>query len=70
MREPDPRIDVSEPEDAEMPLAEEERRRSFELEDRRWDAREQLRDWIWLAVMIVAYCAWTLFAFFLEPGLR
>ena len=54
----------------EMPLAEEERRRSFELEDRRWEPRQQLRDWIWLAVMIVVYCAWTLFVFLTEPGLR
>jgi hypothetical protein len=53
-----------------MPLAEDERRRSFELEDRRWEARQQVRDWIWLAVMIVAYCAWTLIVYLVEPGLR
>jgi hypothetical protein len=60
----------AEPPEPEMPLAEEERRRSFELEDRRWEPRQQLRDWIWLAVMIVAYCAWTLFVYLTEPGLR
>ena len=54
----------------EMPLAEAERRRSFELEDRRWEARQQVRDWIWLAVMIIVYCAWTLFVYLVEPGLR
>jgi hypothetical protein len=70
MTEHDPRTASTERDKHDMPLAEDERRRSFELEDRRWDAREQLRDWIWLAVMIVAYCAWTLFAFLLEPGLR
>lgn len=60
----------SAPPEREMPLAEDERRRSFELEDRRWEARQQVRDWIWLAVMIVAYCAWTLFVYLVEPGLR
>jgi len=54
----------------EMPLAEDRRRRSFELEDRRWEVRQQVRDWIWLAVMIVAYCAWTLFLYLVQPGLR
>ena len=58
------------PHEPEMPLAEEQRRRSFELEDRRWEARQQVRDWIWLAVMIIAYCAWTLFVYLAEPGLR
>ena len=59
-----------EPSKPEMPLAEERRRRSFELEDSRWEARQQVRDWIWLAVMIIAYCAWTLFVYLTEPGLR
>ena len=58
------------PSDPEMPLAEDERRRSFELEDRRWEAGQQLRDWIWLAAMIIAFCAWTLFVYLVEPGLR
>ena len=60
----------ADPSEPEMPLAEEQRRRSFELEDRRWEARQQVRDWIWLAVMIIAYCAWTLFVYLTEPGLR
>ena len=62
--------DQADPPDPKMPLAEEERRRSFELEDSRWETRQQLRDWAWLAIMIIAYCAWTLFVYLTEPGLR
>ena len=59
------------PSDPEIPLASDERRRrSFELEDRRWAVRDQVRDWMWLAIMIILYCAWTLFVFATEPGLR
>ena len=56
--------------EGEMPLAEDERRRSFELEDRRWETRQQVRDWMWLAVMIIVYTAWTLFVYLVQPGLR
>jgi hypothetical protein len=40
------------------------------LEDERWAARRQRRDWMWLGLMIVVYSAWTLIVFLLEPGLR
>jgi hypothetical protein len=60
----------TDPPESGMPLAEDEHRRSFELEDRRWAARDQVRDWIWLAVMIIVFTAWTLFVYLLEPGLR
>jgi hypothetical protein len=50
--------------------SDEARQRSYEIEDRRWSTQHQIRDWIWLGIMILAYCAWTLFVYFLEPGLR
>ncbi len=42
----------------------------FAEEDERWTLRHQLRDWMWLGVMIIAFCTWTLVVYFLEPGLR
>ncbi len=33
-------------------------------------SRSATRAWIFLAVMIVLYLAWTLTVYFLEPGLR
>ncbi len=42
----------------------------FAQEDERWTMRHQLRDWMWLGLMIIGFCAWTLLVFFLEPGLR
>ncbi len=41
-----------------------------EIEDERWSASHQVRDWMWLALMIIGYCVWTLVVFALEPGLR
>lgn len=43
---------------------------NFQIEDERWAARRQLRDWMWLGVMIIVFTAWTLIVYFLEPGLR
>jgi hypothetical protein len=42
----------------------------FRIEDERWSARRQRADWMWLAVMILAFTAWTLIVYLLEPGLR
>jgi hypothetical protein len=42
----------------------------FRIEDERWAAHRQLRDWMWLGVMIIVFTAWTLIVYFLEPGLR
>lgn len=39
-------------------------------EDERWSAREQLRDWGILLVMIVAYLIWTGILYLFEPGIR
>lgn len=48
----------------------EHRRRSFEIEDARWAAGRQLRDWGILAGMIALTIGWTLLIYFFEPGLR
>jgi hypothetical protein len=45
-------------------------RDDFRIEDERWAARRQLRDWMWLGLMIIVFSAWTLIVYFLEPGLR
>jgi hypothetical protein len=52
------------------PIPGDESRDDFGVEDERWAAPRQRRDWMWLALMIVIYCAWTLIVYFLEPGLR
>jgi hypothetical protein len=52
------------------PMPGKKRRADFELEDERWAAHRQRRDWLWLGLMIVVYTAWTLIVYFLEPGLR
>lgn len=43
---------------------------SAEMEDERWSAGAQLRDWLKLLVMILITLAWCLTVFYLEPGLR
>jgi hypothetical protein len=39
-------------------------------EEVRHSRRAQNRAWIILAVLVVAYLAWTLTVYFIEPGLR
>lgn len=53
-----------------LSIGEEEREKSFEKEDERWARENQMRDWLKLAVLIVASLAYHLLIFFLEPGLR
>jgi hypothetical protein len=55
---------------ATTPSPVEEPRDDFRLEDERWAAPRQRSDWIWLGAMILAYTAWTLIVYLLEPGLR
>lgn len=45
-------------------------RASYTEEDRRWERRAQLRDWLVLAAMIAIVVGYHLAIFFLEPGLR
>lgn len=48
----------------------EHRRKSFAIEDSRWAARHQLRDWAILAALLALTIGWSLLLYFLEPGLR
>lgn len=43
---------------------------SAEVEDERWQARRQRRDWLLLGAMIAVVLAYHLVIFALEPGLR
>ena len=51
-------------------ISEEDRRKSFEIEDERWQLKYQLRDWLILGVLVLITLVWTLFVYFLQPGLR
>jgi hypothetical protein len=51
-------------------ITDEDRDRSFEIEDRRWERGQQIRDWLILALMIAISLGYHLLVFFLEPGLR
>ncbi len=49
---------------------EKDRQASFEMDDARWRTSEQIKDWIKLAIMVALTIAWSLFIYFLAPGLR
>lgn len=51
-------------------ISEEDRNRSFEIEDERWRIQNQLRDWMILGVMVLLTLGWNLFVYFMEAGLR
>lgn len=51
-------------------ISEEDRQKSFEIEDERWSKENQRRDWMKLGLMILINWAWCLLVFLLEPGLR
>ena len=51
-------------------ISEEDRKKSFEIEDVRWTRANQLADWGKLGIMILIYIAWSLIVYILEPGLR
>lgn len=51
-------------------ISEENRLKSFQIEDERWATSEQVKDWLKLALMIAVDLAWMLIVYFLEPGLR
>jgi hypothetical protein len=55
---------------ASYTLSDEEAQRSFDEEDARWSAGNQLRDWLYLLVALLLWAAWTLAIYFIEPGLR
>ena len=51
-------------------ISEEDRQKSFEIEDKRWEKNRQIGDWLKLGLMILLFWGWTLLVYFLEPGLR
>lgn len=40
------------------------------LEEERWKTKDQIRDWLLLALMVAITIGWNLLIYFLEPGLR
>jgi hypothetical protein len=53
-----------------MSISDEDRKKSFEIEDRRWATSEQIKDWLKLLVMMIITAIWCLTVYFLQPGLR
>ena len=53
-----------------LSITEEDRRKSFEIEDKRWARDKQIGDWLKLGLFIVVDLAWMAVVYFLEPGLR
>ena len=51
-------------------ISEEDRQKSFEIEDKRWSRSEQIKDWLKLGLMMAIMLGWGLLVYFLEPGLR
>jgi hypothetical protein len=51
-------------------LSAEHRRKSFEIEDERWERGRQVRDWVILLVILAINLSWMLLVYLLEPGLR
>ncbi len=47
-----------------------DRETSFRMEDKRWAPREQVKDWLKLALLVLLTLAWHLAVYFIEPGLR
>lgn len=43
---------------------------SYEEEDKRWSRTDQVRDWLWLALMLFGGAAFFLLIYATEPGLR
>lgn len=51
-------------------ISDEDRSRSFELEDERWQVKNQVRDWLILAVLVLITVGWNLLVYFMEAGLK
>lgn len=51
-------------------MPEESWRSQYREEDERWSPRNQVRDWLWLLVMIAVYVGVHMIVYALEPGLR
>lgn len=53
-----------------MSISDEDRRKAFQMEDARWATSEQVKDWLKLGAMVLITVIWSLFIYFIEPGLR
>lgn len=53
-----------------LSINDDERQRSFDLEDERWESSKQIRDWVIVIIITLAYLAIQLSVYFLEPGLK
>ncbi len=53
-----------------LSISDEDRKKSFEIEDWRWSQKEQAKDWLKVGLMVAIMWAWMLAVYFLEPGLR
>lgn len=53
-----------------LSISEEDRQRSFEMEDSRWERNKQIRDWLILGLMVAVTLLWHYLVYLFEPGLR
>jgi hypothetical protein len=51
-------------------LTDDDLRRSYDVEDRRWARGRQIRDWVVLAILCGGTLLWMIVVYLLEPGLR
>ena len=56
--------------DYTLSISDEDRQKSFEVEDRRWEKNQQIRDWTILIVAILFWIGFQLSFYFLVPGIR
>lgn len=53
-----------------LSISDKDRQTSFDIEDKRWERGEQIKDWLKLAGMVAIVLLYHLVVYFLEPGLR
>lgn len=53
-----------------LSISDEDRQKSFEIEDRRWERSKIIQDWVVLGIAIVVWLAFQLSFYFLVPGIK
>ena len=53
-----------------LSISDEDRQKSFETEDKRWEQGEQIRDWVVLIIAILFWLGFQLSFYFLVPGIK
>ncbi len=53
-----------------LSISDEDRDKSFEIEDKRWSSGEQVRDWVILIILILIWLTFQVSFYFLVPGIR